>query len=145
MGVIKSFKESDLDGDYGGICGMISLQNGYPVDKVLVHNMNRVLAHRGPDDEGYYFTDKIGMGMRRLSIIDLQTDKQPIHDEDQTFWVVFNGEIYNYRELRHRLVQKGHQFYTQSDTEVIVHDYEAWGEDFLNKLNGMFAIALFMG
>ena len=125
-----------------GICGIISLQNGYPVDKMLVHNMNRVLVHRGPDDEGYYFTDKIGMGMRRLSIIDLQTGKQPIHNEDQTLWVVFNGEIYNYRELRHELVQKGHQFYTQSDTEVIVHAYEAWGEDFLSKLNGMFAIAL---
>ncbi len=125
-----------------GICGAISLQHGYPVNRKLVYNMNRVLFHRGPDDEGYYFSNNIGMGMRRLSIIDLQTGEQPIHNEDQTLWVVFNGEIYNYRELRHELVQKGHQFYTKSDTEVIVHAYEAWGEDFLSKLNGMFAIAL---
>lgn len=100
------------------------------------------MAHRGPDDSGVYTTRNIGLGHRRLSIIDLQAGKQPLSNEDNTVWVVFNGEIYNFRELRNELLRRGHTFKTQTDTEVIVHLYEDHGEDFVRKLRGMFAIAL---
>lgn len=101
-----------------------------------------VMIHRGPDDEGYYFDEKVALGMRRLSIIDLVTGHQPIHNEDRDIWTTYNGEIYNFLELKTQLIKKGHRFYTNSDTEVIVHLYEEEEEDFVNKLNGMFAIAL---
>jgi asparagine synthase (glutamine-hydrolysing) len=104
--------------------------------------MNAQIIHRGPDDEGYYRKDNIGLAFRRLSIIDLQTGNQPIHNEDKTVWVTFNGEIYNYVELREELIKQGHNFYTKSDTEVIVHLYEEYGNDFPLSLNGMYAIAL---
>lgn len=104
--------------------------------------MCEVMVHRGPDDEGYYFDNKVALGMRRLSIIDLTTGHQPIPNEEKTIWVIFNGEIYNYLELRSNLIQKGHTFSTNSDTEVIVHLYEDEGEDFVQKLNGMFSIAI---
>ena len=97
-------------------------------DFSLVHPMCDVIRHRGPDDEGVHVEPGVGLGMRRLSIIDLSTGHQPIHNEDQTVWVVFNGEIYNYRELRRELEAAGHRFYTSSDTETIVHAYEEWGE-----------------
>lgn len=100
------------------------------------------MVHRGPDDEGYHFDEKIALGMRRLSIIDLITGHQPMSNENSSIWVIFNGEIYNFPELRDQLRQKGHTFTTQSDTEVIVHLYEEEGEDFVNQLNGMFAIAI---
>ena len=93
-----------------------------------VHHMCDVIRHRGPDDEGVHVEPGVGLGMRRLSIIDLSTGHQPIHNEDRTVWVVFNGEIYNYRELRRELEAAGHRFYTSSDTETIVHAYEEWGE-----------------
>ncbi len=109
---------------------------------VLVHDMCEVIRHRGPDDEGIHVEPGVGLGMRRLSIIDLSTGNQPIHNEDRTIWVVFNGEIYNYRELRTELEQAGHCFYTSSDTETIVHAYEAWGEEAFERLRGMFGIAL---
>ncbi|NIP26553.1 MAG: asparagine synthetase B, partial [Phycisphaerae bacterium] len=86
------------------------------------------LTHRGPDDEGYYVNAKIGLAMRRLSIIDLAGGHQPISNEDQSIWLIFNGEIYNYRELRLDLLQKGHTFSTNSDSEVIIHAYETYGE-----------------
>lgn len=105
--------------------------------------MCQTIVHRGPDDEGVYAIGPVGMGMRRLSIIDLAGGKQPIHNEDQTVWVVFNGEIYNFPELRHELEGRGHRFYTHSDTEVIVHLYEEMGADCVKKLRGMFAIALY--
>jgi asparagine synthase (glutamine-hydrolysing) len=105
--------------------------------------MCATIVHRGPDDEGIYARGRAGLGMRRLSIIDLSGGRQPIHNEDKTVWVVFNGEIYNFPELRQELEQRGHQFYTQSDTEVIVHLYEELGADCIQKLRGMFAIALF--
>jgi asparagine synthase (glutamine-hydrolysing) len=105
--------------------------------------MCQTIVHRGPDDEGVYVRGPVGLGMRRLSIIDLSGGKQPIHNEDESIWVVFNGEIYNFLELRRELEARGHRFYTHSDTEVIVHLYEESGADCVKKLRGMFAIALY--
>jgi asparagine synthase (glutamine-hydrolysing) len=101
-----------------------------------------VIHHRGPDEEGFYVNGDIGLGIRRLKIIDLATGQQPIHNEDRSVWIVFNGEIYNYKELRVALQKKGHCFYTQTDTEVIVHLYEEQGDECANSLRGMFAFAL---
>ncbi len=125
-----------------GICGILSLNNKYRIEKEILLRMNSTLIHRGPDDQGYFVKENVGLAMRRLSVIDLFTGHQPIHNEDHSIWVVFNGEIYNYKSLREDLELKGHKFYTSSDTETIVHLYEEYEEDFLNKLNGMFAIAL---
>jgi asparagine synthase (glutamine-hydrolysing) len=108
----------------------------------LVHRMCDVIRHRGPDDEGIHVEPGVGLGMRRLSIIDLAGGRQPIHNEARTVWVVFNGEIYNYRQLRAELESLGHRFYTSSDTETIVHAYEQWGEGAFRRLRGMFGIAL---
>ena len=104
--------------------------------------MCKAIVHRGPDDEGFYLSKGVGLGMRRLSILDVSGGHQPIHDEDRNVWVVFNGEIYNFLELRRELESRGHRFYTHSDTEVIVHLYEEFGADCVRKLRGMFAIAL---
>ena len=106
------------------------------------HRMCEVIRHRGPDDEGIHVEPGLGLGMRRLSIIDLAGGRQPIRNETGTIWVVFNGEIYNYRELRAELEARGHVFATSSDTESIVHAYEEWGEEALSRLRGMFGIAL---
>ena len=114
----------------------------HDADFSLVHRMCEVIRHRGPDDEGIHVEGGVGLGMRRLSIIDLSTGHQPIHNEDQTVWLVFNGEIYNYRELRAELQAAGHRFYTASDTETIVHAYEEWGEGAFGRLRGMFGIGL---
>ena len=111
-------------------------------DLSLIHGMCEVIRHRGPDDEGIHVERGVGLGMRRLSIIDLSTGNQPIHNEDRTVWVVFNGEIYNYRELRLELQRAGHRFYTSSDTETIVHAYEQWGEQAFVRLRGMFGLAI---
>jgi asparagine synthase (glutamine-hydrolysing) len=108
----------------------------------LVHRMCDVIRHRGPDDEGVWVDDGVALGMRRLSIIDLSTGHQPIHNEDRSVWIVFNGEIYNYRELRRELEAVGHRFYTSTDTEVIVHAYEQWGKLAITRLRGMFGLAL---
>lgn len=108
----------------------------------LIRAMTRAIVHRGPDDEGFYFSENVGLGMRRLSIIDLAGGHQPVSNEDQTIWVVFNGEIYNFQEIRSRLEKKGHRFATKSDTEVIVHLYEEKGVEALQELGGMFAFAL---
>jgi len=104
--------------------------------------MTKTLIHRGPDDEGYYITGSLGLGFRRLSIIDLGGGHQPMSDGEESVWVVFNGEIYNFLELRRELEGQGHVFRTQSDTEVIVHGYKQWGEEVLNRLNGMFGLAI---
>ncbi len=104
--------------------------------------MCRVMTHRGPDEEGFYLSKNIGLGSRRLSIIDLKTGKQPIHNEDQSIWIVYDGEVYNFPELRKDLEKKGHRFYTRTDTEVLIHLYEELGDSFVEKLNGMFAFAL---
>ena len=120
-----------------GITGYLGQGN-----EEILRKMTDSLKHRGPDDKGFYFNNNIGLGHRRLSIIDLATGHQPISNEDETIWLIFNGEIYNFFELRKDLEKKGHKFKTQTDTEVMVHLYEEKGEDFLKELNGMFAIAL---
>ena len=115
---------------------------GPDATRMLVHRMCDVIRHRGPDDEGVWVGDGVALGMRRLSIIDLATGHQPIHNEDETVWTVFNGEIYNYRELRAELEQEGHRFYTSTDTETIVHAYEQWGARAIRRLRGMFGLAI---
>jgi asparagine synthase (glutamine-hydrolysing) len=124
-----------------GIAGMVSF-DGKPVSLDDLQKMCAVTSHRGPDDYGFYADDHAVLGMRRLSIIDLATGRQPVHNEDGTVWVVFNGEIYNYRQLARELKRKGHVFYTSSDTEVIVHLYEEHGPAAIERLRGMFAFAL---
>lgn len=125
-----------------GIAGILSKSQISEGDKKLLKEMGDLMTHRGPDGEGFYFDSTIGLVHRRLSIIDLEGGKQPLCNEDGTVWVTFNGEIYNYVELRDQLIQKGHKFVTSSDTEVIVHLYEEKGDDFVNDLRGMFAIGL---
>ena len=125
-----------------GIAGRLNLDGAEPVAPEAVRAMCGVLEHRGPDDAGFLVDGPIGMGMRRLSIIGLATGRQPIHNEDESVWVVYNGEIYNFPELRRDLESRGHRFYTTTDTEVIVHLYEDRGDDFVTALAGMFAIAL---
>src|SRR5438477_2231896 len=124
-----------------GIAGIMSLE-GPPVFEQEVRDMCNAITHRGPDDHGYYVAPGVGLGMRRLSIIDLATGRQPISNEDGTVWVVFNGEIYNYQELRADLIRKGHHFRTNSDTETLVHLYEEEGTEGIQKLRGMFAYAI---
>jgi asparagine synthase (glutamine-hydrolysing) len=124
-----------------GIAGIVR-SDGARVDRELLERMNDAIRHRGPDDDGYYFSDGVGLGMRRLSIIDLKGGQQPIHNHDRTAWIVFNGEIYNYRELREQLEKLGHKFYTDSDTEAIVHAYDQYGTDCPKYLRGMFAFAI---
>src|SRR3990172_6031095 len=123
------------------MCGICGVYGGEPREAGL-KAMTDVLAHRGPDKDGFYTARGIGLGYRRLSIVDLVTGDQPISNEDGTVWVVYNGEIYNYPELRPILEKAGHRFRTNADTEVLVHGYEEWGLKFLDRLNGMFAFAL---
>jgi asparagine synthase (glutamine-hydrolysing) len=125
-----------------GIAGIIHSDVSHPVLRESIEKMCDAMTHRGPDDFGHYIDGHVGIGMRRLSIIDLETGQQPITNEDQTIWVVFNGEIYNYRELRKGLEAKGHRFRTTTDTEVIVHLYEDFGDDCVSQLRGMFAFAI---
>jgi asparagine synthase (glutamine-hydrolysing) len=125
-----------------GICGKLMLDTGAVVSPALVKAMADTIAHRGPDDEGYYVSGQVGLGFRRLAIIDLKTGHQPISNEDGTVWIVFNGEIYNYQELRELLLSKGHVFTTRTDTEVIVHLYEEFGPKCVEKLRGMFGLAI---
>jgi asparagine synthase (glutamine-hydrolysing) len=125
-----------------GIAGIVG-RRGEVIDAASVHRMCQTIVHRGPDDEGIYAQGPVGLGMRRLSIIDLSGGHQPIHNEDSTIWIVFNGEIYNFPDLRRDLESRGHQFYTHTDTEVIVHLYEEMGADCVQKLRGMFAFALY--
>src|SRR5213079_633303 len=124
-----------------GITGIVR-SDGAQIDRELLARMNDAIRHRGPDDDGFYFGDGVGLGMRRLSIIDLKGGHQPIHNSDRTAWIVFNGEIYNYRELRKQLEARGHQFYTDSDTEAIVAAYDEYGTDCPKYLRGMFALAI---
>ncbi|MFQ5953419.1 MAG: asparagine synthase (glutamine-hydrolyzing), partial [Candidatus Omnitrophota bacterium] len=122
------------------MCGIVGFSG--PENKSLLKEMNNLIYHRGPDDEGFYSSGLMNLAMRRLSIIDVETGNQPISNEDGTIWVVFNGEIYNYIELRKDLEGK-HRFKTDhSDTEVIVHLYEEYGEDWPQHVNGMFAVAV---
>jgi len=125
-----------------GIAGIATSEAGKLPPPEVADAMCRVISHRGPDDQGMYFESRAFLGMRRLSIIDLAGGHQPIHNEDKSVWVVFNGEIYNFRDLRRRLEARGHVFYTNSDTECIVHCYEEYGESFARYLRGMFGIAI---
>ena len=125
-----------------GICGIILDQEFKEADFKSLQSMREAMSHRGPDDHGSYLKGHVGLAMQRLSIIDLAGGHQPIHNEDQTVWVVFNGEIYNFQELRKELIGKGHHFYTGSDTEVIVHLYEEYSDECVQRLRGMFAFAL---
>lgn len=125
-----------------GIAGILNLAPGPMPERDALTAMIESLYHRGPDGFGFYSDNDIGVAHARLSIIDVKGGKQPIRNEDRTVWVVFNGEIFNYVELRADLERRGHHFYTQSDTEVIVHAYETFGDEFVQELNGQFAIAL---
>src|SRR5688500_1830178 len=124
-----------------GITGKLTY-DGEPVGSELLEAMTQAVAHRGPDSAGYYYGEGVGLGHRRLSIIDLATGDQPLTNEDQSVWVVFNGEIYNFADVRTQLEAEGHRFRTRSDTEVIVHGYEQWGADCVDRFRGMFAFAV---
>jgi asparagine synthase (glutamine-hydrolysing) len=126
-----------------GICGIAFANRGETADADLIAAMRDALAHRGPNGAGLIELRGATLGHRRLSVIDLATGGQPMANEDQTVWVSYNGEIYNYLELRSQLLARGHQFRTRSDTEVLVHAYEEFGDDFVRRLNGMFAFALY--
>ena len=125
-----------------GIAGQFNFQRHQPVERETIVRMARSIAHRGPDDEGFFIAGPVGLGFRRLSIIDLAGGHQPMSDAGKTVWVIFNGEIYNYKELRRELQSKGHQFKTSCDTEVIVHGYKEWGTRLFDRLNGMFGLAI---
>jgi len=126
-----------------GIAGMVSASRESDVSEALVRHMCNQIVYRGPDDEGIYVEDGAGLGMRRLSIIDLSGGHQPVFNEDRSAWIVFNGEIYNFPELRPELESRGHRFYTRTDTEVIIHLYEEMGADCVKKLRGMFGLAIY--
>jgi asparagine synthase (glutamine-hydrolysing) len=126
-----------------GIAGMVQTHPDGALNLEAVHRMCEAIVHRGPDDEGIFVKAGVGVGMRRLSIIDLSGGHQPVFNEDKTVWIVFNGEIYNFPELRADLEKRGHRFYTHTDTEVIVHLYEDMGAECVQKLRGMFAFALY--
>src|SRR5262249_28412050 len=125
-----------------GICGYLNFVRNEPVDPVTIRRMTGTIVHRGPDDEGYFIAGPVGLGFRRLSIIDLTGGHQPMSDADETVWIIFNGEIYNYPELRTELLGLGYEFRTSSDTEVIIHGYKEWGTEVFNRLNGMFGLAI---
>jgi len=125
-----------------GICGQYNFGDQSPVRLDDIKRMTGSLVHRGPDDEGFFLAGPLGLGFRRLSIIDLGGGHQPMSDQQESVWVIFNGEIYNFKELRRELESSGHVFRTKSDTEVIVHGYKQWGDEVLNRLNGMFGLAI---
>jgi asparagine synthase (glutamine-hydrolysing) len=124
-----------------GIAGIVRADEA-PVDRDLLGQMNEAIRHRGPDEDGFYFNDGVGLAIRRLAIIDLKSGQQPIHNRDRSKWLVFNGEIYNYRELRERLEKLGHEFYTNSDTEAVIAAYDQYGTECPKHLRGMFAFAI---
>ena len=128
-----------------GICGHLILNREKQVDRTLLERMNATLIHRGPDSAGYYVQGNLGLAIRRLAVIDVAGGHQPMTNENGALWAVENGEIYNFRELRAGLERIGHHFATQSDTEVVLHGYEQWGDEVLQHLNGMFALALWDG
>ena len=124
-----------------GIAGIVRI-DGAPADASLVRQMTSRLAHRGPDGDGFFVEGAVGLGHRRLSIIDVEGGAQPISNEDQTVHATFNGEIYNFRELRKQLESSGHRFRTSSDSEILVHAWEQWGTECVHRLRGMFAFAI---
>ena len=125
-----------------GFCGFVDKTKKDKKAKIIKEMSNRII-HRGPDSDGYLVDDNVALGFRRLAIIDVQGGTQPIYNEDKTVAVMFNGEIYNFQELREELKKKGHKFKTNTDTEVIVHGYEEYDTDIFNHLRGMFGIVLY--
>ncbi len=125
-----------------GICGIFFSDRDWHVKGDVLAGMNRRIVHRGPDDEGFFVEENVGLAMRRLSIIDVKSGHQPLANENQDVWIVFNGEIYNHAELRAGLEAQGHRYRTHSDTETIVHLYEEYGRDCVKHLRGMFAFAI---
>jgi asparagine synthase (glutamine-hydrolysing) len=126
-----------------GVCGYFDISKQRKAEKNILEKMANTLIYRGPDSSGYLIKDNLGLGFRRLSLIDLEGGNQPLYNEDKTIFLVCNGEIYNYRELKKQLIQQGHKFRTNTDVEVLIHLYEEYGLDFLNKLNGQFAFVLY--
>lgn len=126
-----------------GICGIIHNDRNRHVNEASLVGMRDIMLHRGPDEAGVHIRGNVGLGHRRLSIIDLSSGQQPMSNEDNSIWIVYNGELYNYKELRETLLSKGHVFRTHSDTEVIIHAYEEFGEGCLEYLRGMFAFAIY--
>lgn len=129
------------------MCGFVGCMYNKPQKieqdmKIKIEMMNSLITHRGPDSEGYYFDDYISFGFRRLSIIDIESGNQPLSYEDERYWMIFNGEIYNYLELREELIKKGYKFSTQSDTEVIIALYSDIKEQTVKKLRGMFSFVI---
>ena len=125
-----------------GICGILYCGEERRVQRDTLAQMNAHIVHRGPDDDGFFVEGNVGLAMRRLSIIDIRTGQQPISNEDKSLWIVYNGEIYNHRELRSKLEARGHRYHTKSDTETIVHLYEEYGRECVQHLRGMFAFAI---
>jgi len=126
-----------------GICGIVASPRGPRPSSDLLARMCREIAHRGPDDEGIFLDDRVGLGNRRLSIIDVEGGHQPLSNEDGTIWIAYNGEAYNFQEVHDELVARGHAFATRTDTEAMVHAYEEWGTEFIHRFRGMFAFALY--
>ncbi|PYX56703.1 MAG: asparagine synthetase B, partial [Acidobacteria bacterium] len=125
-----------------GICGILHTDPQQRAERSTLARMNQQIVHRGPDDDGFFVEGNVGLAMRRLSIVDLKTGHQPISNEDANIWIVFNGEIYNHRQLRVDLENRGHRYRTKSDTETIIHLYEEYGADCVKYLRGMFAFAI---
>src|SRR5260370_10463272 len=125
-----------------GICGMFFPEPRKRVDSEILARMNGQIVHRGPDDGGFFVEGNVGLAMRRLSIIDVQTGHQPLDNEDESVWIVYNGEVYNHQQVRMNLEAAGHRYRTQSDTETVVHLYEQYGRDCVKHLRGMFAFAI---
>src|ERR1700685_4538627 len=125
-----------------GICGIFFSDRSWRVQAGVLAAMNERIVHRGPDDDGFFAEENVGLAMRRLSIIDVKSGQQPLANENQDVWIVFNGEIYNHVELRAGLEARGHRYRTHSDTETIVHLYEEYGRDCVKHLRGMFAFAI---
>src|ERR1700730_18073697 len=124
------------------MCGIAGWHGGNgKQDPLLLHRMLSAIVHRGPDDEGQFVDGPVALGARRLSIIDVEGGHQPIPNEDRSVWATLNGEIYNFKELRAELEAKGHVFTTRTDTEILAHGYEEWGDDFVARLNGIFGLA----
>jgi asparagine synthase (glutamine-hydrolysing) len=121
-----------------GICGIAGKR-----EETQIRRMTGIMEHRGPDDEGFYIDDDISLGVKRLAIIDLKTGNQPIFNEKRDMVVILNGEIYNFKELRKELEERGHRFYTKTDTEVLIHAYEEFGFECLKHLRGMFSFAIY--
>src|SRR6187401_2208873 len=128
-----------------GIAGWVNLKQSTTSkssDEAVLHSMCETIVHRGPNSEGLWMDDQVALGMRRLSIIDLKTGDQPVYSEDKSVIVMMNGELYNFREVRADLEKRGHKFVTQTDTKIVPHLYQEYGEDFVDHINGMFAISL---